>query len=135
MRLFDTTFIIDLINNHPGAVNKTKQIEREPTLKGISVITAYEYLYGIHRIYTNNKIQDQNIKTAFKDLSFFHIFSLDYETIKVSARLQADLTSKRLMLGINDLYIAATAIQYHLILTTRDHDFSRIKKLKIDYYK
>ena len=134
MRLFDTTFIIDMVNGHPAALRKAQELDQDPALKGISVITAHEYLFGVYRIHKDNNKSKSRVNQALKDLAHFHILPLDYTTVKISAELHANLSMKGQLLGINDIYIAATALQHHLMLVTRDKDFSRVGNLKLDSY-
>jgi len=133
MRLFDTTYLIDLINEHPKAVAKAKKVDQEQSLNGISVITAHEYLFGVYRIYQPPQLE-KSLQQAYKDLNHFHIFPLDLPTIKLSSEIHSELATEGKLIGINDIYIAATALQHRLTLTTRDRHFSHIPKLKLDFY-
>ena len=132
MRLFDTTFLIDLLNEDPAVTTKVKQIDQERTLNGLSVISAHEYLFGIYRYYKTKL--ERGLKQAYQDLSHFHIFPLDYETVKISSQIHARLMTQGTLIGLNDIYIAATAIQHHLTLTTKDRHFLKIVNLKTDFY-
>ena len=49
--------------------------------------------------------------------------------------MDAGLTETGARLGLNDLYIAATAIKYGLTLVTRNpRDFGRVPELKVETY-
>ena len=132
MRLFDTTFLIDLLNEDPAVINKAKQIDQEKTLNGISVITLHEYLFGIYRYYKTNP--KKGLEQAHKHLAHFHIFPVDYETVKISSQIHASLMTQGTLIGLNDIYIAATAIQHQLTLTTKDRHFMKVTNLLTDFY-
>jgi len=138
MWLFDTTFIIDLINEDPHAVEMAEEIE-EPTLKAISVITVQEYLRGIFYLFHDDKnLLYRKLSAAEKELLHFEIFSIDYIIAKLAAEIDAELMKKGKQVDMADILIAATAIRYNLTLVTRNiKDFEKIasiKPLKIEKY-
>ncbi len=55
MRLFDTSFLINLVNNQTGAVEKARQADKEDDPAAISAITVHEYLLGVHLEYYESK--------------------------------------------------------------------------------
>ena len=138
MWLFDTNFIIDLINAEPNALNKAKNIE-ESALKAISAITVQEYLRGLFYLFSENKqLLKKKMFAAEKELAHFEIISVDYEIAKLAAEIDAKLMKKGEQVGVADVLIASTAIKYDLTLVTRNiKDFrriSRVKPLKIEPY-
>lgn len=139
MYLFDTTFIIDLTNEDDGAIKKAEFIDYSPQLKALSVITVQEYLRGIQYLFSSDKKQlNSKIEEAEKELSQFEILQVDYNTAKVAAEIDANLLKKGTPVNIADVIIAATAIQYHLTVITRNTtDFEKIvdiSVLKVENY-
>jgi len=139
MYLFDTSYIIDLINEDDGAVNIAKKIDSTPTYKAISVITIQEYLRGIYYLFSKDKILlDSKLKEAEKELSYFEVIQVDYSTAKMAAEIDAKLLYKGTPVGTSDVLIAASAIKYNLTLITRNiRDFNKIvnvSNLKIEEY-
>ncbi len=51
MRLFDTTFLVDLVNTDAGAAELAGTLDDENSVAMISVVTAHEYLFGVHFTY------------------------------------------------------------------------------------
>jgi len=131
MWLFDTTFIIDLINADSGAVSKAKEID-EPSLKAISVITVQEYLRGIFYLFSKDKaLLDKKLRAAERELSYFEVIPIDYVIAKLAAEIDAELMMKGQQIDLADVLIASTAIKYNFTLVTRNvKDFKRIAKVK-----
>ncbi len=60
------------------------------------------------------------------------VLPLDLATAHCYGTLKAALRKKGLPIPENDLWIAASAIQYGLILATRDRHFEQIEGLQIE---
>ena len=135
MRLFDTTFLIDLVNNHPGAVRKARQADKEDSLAAVSVITVHEYLLGVYLAYYESKQLPEKLDSAKRDLTPFQPVPLTSEIAEESSKLQAQTERRGKPKGINDLYIAATALRLKLALVTRNvRDFEGIPELELETY-
>jgi len=57
MWLLDTTFIIDLFRHEKGALKKAEELDREPSIKAISVVTAHEVLRGLFYLGNEEKLK------------------------------------------------------------------------------
>ena len=135
MRLFDTTFLIDLVNEDKGAVGLAEKVDLDNSFKAISAVTVYEYLLGVHIVYYNTKLLREKLESANKDLSPFEVLPLTNEIARECSKLQANLQRRGRMLGLNDLYIASTALSLKLSLVTRNtDDFKRVPDLNIERY-
>lgn len=135
MRLFDTTFLVDVVNKDDGAGELAEKIDREQSFAAMSVITVYEYLRGVYYAYHSTKQFGERLESANRDLAAFQIVPLTVEIARESARLQAMLQQKGRILGVNDLYVAATALSLKLTLVTRNiQDFERVPDLSIETY-
>ena len=136
MKLFDTSFLIDLVSGDEGAKNKAKEVDAEVIFKAISTITAHEYLRGIYYLYSHNKpLLTSKLRKAEAELTRFEILPYTYEIAKTAAEIDATLTRKGQIISIADTILAATAIYYKLALVTRNpQHFSRIQNLKTETY-
>lgn len=135
MRLFDTSFLIDLTNNDSGAVEKAKKVDEEKSLAAVSVITVHEYFLGVHLQYSESKELSEKLASAKRDITPFQVIPLTMEMAEESSRLQAQMRRKGQPIGINDLYIASTALKLKLSLVTRNTaDFRKIPGLKLETY-
>ncbi len=135
MRLFDTTFLIDLVNKDPGAGELARKTDQEQSFAAISVITLYEYLRGVYYVYYSSKQLEEKVESANRDLAAFQIIPLTDKIARESSQLQATLEHMGKILGINDLYVAASALSLKLILVTRNvEDFKRVPNLRIETY-
>ena len=62
------------------------------------------------------------------------IVSADNTTAKVYGYIKHGLRSKGLLIPDNDLWIAATALQYGLTLAARDQHFTRVAELSFEQW-
>lgn len=136
MRLFDTSFIIDLVNGERGATSKAAQVDEERTFKTISTITVQEYLRGIYYLYSEEEeLLKSKLEKAEGELARFEILPYIYEVAKLAAELDAELTKQGEPLSFADVIIASTALHHNLTLVTRnDKHFQRIPKLRLETY-
>ena len=65
----------------------------------------------------------------------FQTIPVTMEIVEESSKVQAQMQQRGQILGINDLYIASTALTLKLALVTRNiEDFKRIPSLKVETY-
>ncbi|MGH9947017.1 MAG: PIN domain-containing protein [Pyrinomonadaceae bacterium] len=101
----------------------------------LSVITVSEMLHGLHR---STKPGVSNRRAAFIEEIFerFPILAIDFGVAKIHSRIWADLAIKGQIIGMNDLWIAATCISYGLtIITANVREFERIPGLDIEIWQ
>jgi hypothetical protein len=55
MRVFDTSFIIDLSNNDGGAISLAHAIDEDKSVAAISVISVHEFFFGVYLKYFREK--------------------------------------------------------------------------------
>lgn len=136
MRLFDTTFLIDLVSGDKGAIEKAARVDEEGAFNAISVVTAHEYLRGIFYLYlTDSKLLRLKLKKAEAELARFENLPYTYEIAKRAAEIDAKLAKGGVTLSLVDVMIAATALHYKLAVITRDVDhFRRVPGLEIETY-
>ncbi len=136
MRLFDTTFLVDLVNTDTGAAKLARTVDDENSVATISAVTAHEYLFGVHFRYGRDSSRlKEKLTSAARDLERFEILPLTREVVEVSSRVHSELALAGQLIGINGIYIAATALNYNLSLVTRNlGHFRRIRGLKLEDY-
>ena len=94
MRLFDTTFIIDLVNGDEGAKVLAEKIDNEQTFNAISVVTVQEYLRGIYCLFSNAKVLKAKLERAESELQHFEIIPYSYDIAKLAASIETELARK-----------------------------------------
>ena len=136
MRLFDTSFLIDLVNGDEGAVRKAEEVDLEATFKGISTVTAHEYLRGVYFLYMHDKaLLKAKLQKAEAELARFEILPYTYEIAKIAAETDATLAQEGKIISLSDVIVAATALHYKLTLVTRNVEhFTRMSNLNIETY-
>lgn len=136
MRLFDTDFLVDLVNSEPGAARLAREIDEAGLPSFMSVVSVHEYLFGVRfRNRREKGVLKDKLESAERDLSRFEEVPLTPEIARLSSGIQAELASLGKPIGINDVYIAATAIRYNFTLVTRNKShFRRIQKLSLESY-
>lgn len=136
LRIFDTTFLIDLVKGDRGAIQKAKEVDAEETFKAISVVTVHEYLRRIYYLFSHNKkLLKAKLQKAEAELIKFEILPYTYETAKTASEIDAQLAINGQSISFSDMMIAATALRYKLTLVTRNTEhFSRIPNLSIETY-
>ena len=95
----------------------------------ISVVTKAELLYGVE--VSPRRAQDAAALAAF--LPYVNAVALDEDAALHYAEIRADLKRRGLMIGANDLFIAAHARALGLTLVTNNAaEFERVSKLAIE---
>jgi len=136
LKLFDTSFLIDLINGDTGALRKAEEVDAKALFKAISIVTAHEYLRGVYYLYMHDReLLKSKIEKAEGELARFEILPYTYEIAKLAAEIDATLALDGESISFSDVIIAATTLQYKLTLITRNvTHFERIPKLNIETY-
>lgn len=72
---------------------------------------------------------------AERNLRRFETIALTPEITRISAGIHAELGRSGRPIGINDVYVAATAVRHNLTLVTRDKaHFRNMPKLNLETY-
>lgn len=124
--LLDTNIVIALFNGDQIIPSKLDAAE----LVGISVTVIGELLYGAKK----SKHVKDNINKISRFVSRCHVFSVDGDTAEEYSTIKAVLMKRGCPIPDNDVWIAAMALQYELILVSRDKHFNMIPKLLIEQW-
>lgn len=126
--LTDTDTLSFYLKGFPAVVEKLEKYRKEFGYLNIPIVTHFEILNGLFR------------KDAKKQLEKYEAFieenkvvNLDKNSVKLSAKIVAELHRSGQPIGYLDTLIAGIAIQNDLILVTNNtNHFSRIEGLEID---
>lgn len=124
--LLDTSVMVVLLK--PNSELDKKLAEAHKLY--ISTVALGELYYGIERSLQKAK----NITDLDKLLQRINVLSVDVATARLYAFIKRGQEKKGLILPENDLWIAATAVQYNLPLATRDHHFNWIVELAVEQW-
>ena len=124
--LLDTSVLI------PYMKKEAKLLQHLPTSGTLyaSVITFGELYYGAERSMNVAK----ELAAVHKFEKTLRILDVDLTVASTYSRIRQEQNKKGLMLPVNDLWIAATALRYGLTLVSRDKHFSWIDKLSLEQW-
>lgn len=124
--LIDTCVLVDV--ERGGAALERVPAEGEHS---ISVLTVSELLHGVHRAPDGARRTQRQafVENVLAELEALHVTS---EIARVHAGLWAGLEGSGEMIGVHDLWIAATALTHGLALaTTNAGEFERVPGLSV----
>jgi len=100
----------------------------------VSVITASELLHGLHRSAGSASSARRRIFVD-ETLDRFPTLDIDLEIARKHSRIWADLAAVGKMIGMNDLWIAATCLSHQLKLATHNvREFERVDELVVEVW-
>lgn len=123
-RLLDTNIIIDYLKNKLA----TPAWFSNPFSMYVSQITIGELLFGVEM-----STKKQENKNAY--MTFCHkiqIMPVDFEVACEYAKVKAALRKQGTPIPENDMWLAATALAFDLIMVTGDKHFSSIPNLQVE---
>jgi tRNA(fMet)-specific endonuclease VapC len=124
-----------LIEYERGRLDLQKKLAgREDEEFFLSVVTASELLHGVHRA-REASIRARRSALTEAVLVTFPLLSIDLPTARIHAQLGADLASRGIVIGPNDLWLAAAAIAHDLSLVTGNvREFRRVSGLTVEQW-
>ena len=126
--MLDTNMIAYAKNRRPEVVLE-HLMQHDPSQICISSITMAELEYGVH----NSSKPEQNRTALMMFLSEITILPFDSDASFEYGKIRYDLKSKGILIGGNDLLIAAHAKSLGLTLVTHNtREFSRVEVLSIE---
>ncbi|CAN2039534.1 tRNA(fMet)-specific endonuclease VapC [Candidatus Magnetomoraceae bacterium gMMP-15] len=128
MYLLDTNACIRILkNSSESIVKRLRQIDCNK-IKLCSVVKG-ELIYGAY----HSEYIHKNLKLLKNFFTPFECLPYDDDCDEEYGKIRAELASKGLLIGPNDLMIAATAKANDLIIITHNvREFSRVNGLKIE---
>jgi tRNA(fMet)-specific endonuclease VapC len=108
---------------------RKKMLEKHPDEIRICSIVQAELLYGAEKSIK----REENLKNLKEFLFPFDIVAFGEKETNSYSKIRADLEKEGIMIGPNDLIIAATVLENDGILITNNvREFERVKKLRIE---
>jgi predicted nucleic acid-binding protein len=126
--IFDTTFLIDFQRERKVSRGRAHSfLEAHADAVAYLSVTAYgEFAEG----FANRTDPD-----FLSVVESFDLLPVTRQVANTYAKITRDLRSKGLLIGANDLWIAASAIEHkHPLVTRNTLDFSRIPGLELRSY-
>lgn len=127
-----TTYLLDssvLVLSLKG-VTAIRQRLSDAAALYVSTVALGELYYGAeHSVHVEKSIAEVD-----KLIDTIPILIADNDTARIYGRIKHEQRNKGLMLPDNDLWIAATAFQYDLILAARDQHFTWIAGLSLEQW-
>ena len=125
--LVDTDWVIHHLNGHPTITQRLQDLHREGL--ALSVVGLAELYEGV----SYARDPDQSEARLAEFLESVQLLGIDEETAKIFGRERGRLRASGALIGDMDLLIAATALQYNLVLLTNNRrHFERIEGLRIE---
>ena len=121
--LLDTNIVIEVFDGNKDIADK---IYKLPAFYLTSIVLGELYV-GVNRVANRAK----HLKKVNDFLKLCTVLEVDSTTAIYYGEIVAALYKKGKPLPINDVWIAATALQHDLTLITRDKHFNEISNLKI----
>ncbi|MEQ9624727.1 PIN domain-containing protein [Coleofasciculus chthonoplastes] len=129
--LLDTCVISDFIKGEPGTQARLKQTP--PTDIAVSVITVMELRYGL-QLNPQRAHKIEPVITSF--LSSITLLPFGISEAEQVAHIRAILRSQGQPIGAYDVLIAATALQYNLVMiTANQREFDRVPDLQTENWR
>ena len=126
--LLDSDVFSLMVRGQDAPINQRMQTlaKGEATL---SVITTGEFYYGV----AHAPISDLRMKRAQRLIEFYDVLPITDEVSARYGEIRATLRAKGTPIGPNDLWLAAQAQAFGLIMVTRNgREFDRVKGLKVE---
>lgn len=121
--LLDTNIIVAWLS---GETNIASKIDKAKEIH-IPVIVLGELYYGA--LYSTQV--EKNIQQIKNIIVIYNILMIDEETTIAYGNIKAALRKKGKPIPENDIWIAALAMRYELVLITRDKHFKEIESIKV----
>ncbi len=125
--LLDTNILSDLVRNPQGLVAQRITKAGETSIC-TSIIVAGELRFGAKKLGLNRLTTQLNTI-----LSAIEILPLEEPADHRYGELRVDLEKRGVMIGPNDMLIAAHALMLDcVVVTANEREFSRVPKLKVE---
>ena len=122
--LFDTNIVIALFDNEPAVIERLPRAEEV----FIASVVIGELYYGAQ----NSNRVEENVGRVDEFVAENVILGCDQATAKWYGQAKSKLRQKGKPIPENDMWIAAIALQYDLVLVSRDRHFEEVEGLTIE---
>jgi predicted nucleic acid-binding protein len=125
----DSDYLIDYLRRQAYTKPLIEKIQSRQVEASISVVTVFELYVGA--LLSNNPSKRfEDVETL---LSWFKIVDINKEIMLIAAKINVDLRKKGLMIGIQDVLIAASSISANTsLITNNTKHFQKIEGLKLE---
>jgi len=120
--LLDTNALIAILNGDTSILHAFQGVEVV-----LSIISVGELFHGAEK---SGRVQ-ANLTKVESFIAKRTILFCDVETARYYGRIRTRLQRKGRPITLNDIWIAATAMQYDLTVITNDSDFQNVDDLRI----
>lgn len=129
-RLIDTNILIEA---ERGRLDIGAYVsDHEAEVFYISAITVSELLHGVHRAH-DMVVKGRRAASSERFINTFTVIPIDTAVARTHASLWAILEAAGQMIGIHDLWLAATCITHGLGIITRNvREFERVPGLVVE---
>ncbi|MEK6807790.1 MAG: PIN domain-containing protein [Nanoarchaeota archaeon] len=126
--IFDTNFVIDVMNGKPAAIEKLKGIIKNGEPEFVTAPTIFELFSGLSQC-SKPELERKKILSALSRMTILH---LDAEAAERGGELDGLLVKSGHQIDPIDSMIAGVALAKGEKILTRDKDFSKVAGLKVD---
>ncbi len=126
--ILDTDILSNLMRRHPVAINRARSYLAEFPQLTISILTRYEILRGLQARGATTRV------IAFdRFCSTNEVLPLTDAIVNRAAEIYADLHQRGCVIGDADIFIAATALEHDLVVSTNNEaHFRRVTGLALE---
>ncbi len=129
--ILDTTFIIDLLRGEEKIEDWIDKFDSGDEIPVLNPITAMELLEGAH-LSDRTDEELEKIKSLLEGLT---LEDFDVEDGKLSGKINASLTEEGKTIDLEDVMIAAIALNSEQTILTRNSEhFERIEETEVETY-
>lgn len=132
MKCLDTTFLVDLLRNERGAVEKSKELD-EIGFHATTSINAFEVLYGVYR----SKLADRTrVLQVQRLLGRLLVLPLNYQAALKAGEILGGLAKRGKEISAFDGLVACIALAHgcKIIVTRNARDFEEIPGIEVETY-
>ena len=123
--LVDTNIVAAYFKNDPDIVRRFRQVDLYIPLPVVGELHAWAFVPPRRRA---------RLQAVRMLLSCALVLQPNLVTAERYGLLYTDLVGRGLMIPVNDIWIAALALQYDYTVATRDSDYDRITGLKVEFW-
>ena len=127
--ILDTTFLIDLAENEPGALKRARELQQRGEIALTTVISLFEAWRGVC---TLSKTRRDPVEKLLRSIP---MYTLDDAAALRGAEVHEELRARGLEINPADSMIAGIALTHgETVLTRNVEHFGRVKGLRVEGY-